>query len=120
MPAIVLTLLRACIFLAIELAAFFAFYNRPEGRKAVYFSWYALPIDMLAIFSGVMIMFWSLYAMHNPDLFAVSVSEWPFWLAFLLGSWQAGIHFVKIIIRFLKNDERSNKKDAPAHEVRGD
>jgi len=100
MPALIVTLIRALIFLVIELAVFFAFYNRPEGRKAVYFSWYALPIDALAIFSGSMIMFWSIYAMHNPRLFAVDVPEWPFVLAFILGSWQAGIHIVKVIIRF--------------------
>lgn len=101
MPAIVVTIVRAVIFLIVELAIFFAFYNRPEGRKAVYFSWYALPIDALAIFSGSMIMFWSFYAMHSPHLFAVNVPGWPFWLAFVLGSWQAGIHLIKILIRFL-------------------
>lgn len=104
MPAVIITLIRAFVFLAVELAVFFAFYNRPEGRKAVYFSWYALPIDALAIFSGSMIMFWSLYAMHSPHLFAVSVPTWPFWLAFVLGSWQAGIHLVKVVIRFFSRN----------------
>ena len=104
MPAIIFTLLRAFVFLAVELAVFFAFYNRPEGRKAVYFSWYALPIDALAIFSGSVIMFWSIYAMHRPHIFAVDVPVWLFWLAFVIGSWQAGIHVVKVVIRFLKND----------------
>ena len=101
MPALVITLIRAIIFIVVEFAIFFAFYNRPEGRKAVYFSWYALPIDLLAIFSGSMIMFWSIYAMHRPTIFAIDVPHLLFWTAFTLGSWQAGIHFVKIIIRFL-------------------
>lgn len=111
MPAIIITLVRAFVFLGIELAVFFAFYNRPEGRKAVYFSWYALPIDLLAIFSGTTIMFWSIYAMHRQTIFAVDIPHTIFWLAFVLGSWQAGIHLVKIIIRFL-----SRKKGHPEGE----
>ena len=102
MSAILITLVHAFIFLTVELAVFFAFYNRPEGRKAVYFSWYALPIDILAIFSGSTIMFWSVYAMHRQTIFAVDIPHAIFWLAFVLGSWQAGIHLTKILIRFLK------------------
>lgn len=100
MPAILITLLRAAAFLVFELLLFFAFYNRPEGRKAVYFTWYAAIIDSLAIFSGSLIMGWSIYALHNPGLFTSPIPDWIFWLGFLVGSWQAGIHIVKVIIRF--------------------
>ncbi len=99
MPVIAI-ILRALFVLAIELVVFFFFYNRPDGRKAVYFSWYAWVIDLLAIFSGSMIMFWSIYALHHPNLFAVPVERWMFWIGFLIGSWQAGIHLVKLVLRF--------------------
>lgn len=99
MPSIIFAAARFLAVFLIEFLAFFFFYNRPEGRKAIYFSWYAWVIDALAIFSGLMIMFWSIYALHHPWIFAVSVPVWIFWLAFLIGSWQTGIHAVKVLIR---------------------
>ena len=110
MPPIIFAAARYVTVFAIEFFAFFFFYNRPEGRKAVYFSWYAWVIDALAIFSGSMIMFWSIYALHHSWIFAVAVPSWIFWLAFLIGSWQAGIHAVKVLIRALwKNWTNENR-----------
>lgn len=110
MPVFIAALRFAVVFL-VEFFAFYYFYNRPEGRKAVYFSWYAWVIDTLAIFSGSMIMFWSIYALHHPWVFAVSVPTWIFWLAFIIGSWQAGIHAVKVLIRmWWKNWTDKNTK----------
>lgn len=99
MPPIIFALTRFFVVFVIEFLAFFFFYRRPEGRKAVYFSWYAWVIDALAIFSGSMIMFWSIYALHHPWIFAVQVPQWIFWLSFIIGSWQAGIHGVKVLLR---------------------
>ncbi|HWO07485.1 MAG TPA: hypothetical protein VNM40_02780 [Candidatus Paceibacterota bacterium] len=99
-------ILRFLVIFAIELAIFFFFYNRPEGRKAVYFSWYAGIIDVLAIFSGGAIMFWSAYALYHPELFTIHVPEWLFWLGFLIGSWQAGIHIIKLVIRTMRRRDK--------------
>lgn len=105
MLPILASLLRFALVLLIELVVFFAFYNRPDGRKAVYTSWYAWIIDVLAIFSGSTIMFWSVYSLHNPHLFTVALPAWIFWIGFLIGSWQAGIHLVKLVIRAGKSGE---------------
>lgn len=106
MVPLVITLVRAMAILVIEIVAFFFFYNHPHGRRAVYFSWYALVIDVLAILSGSVIMATSVYALHHPSLFTITVPEWMFWLVFIIGSWQATIHLVKILIR------RRGKKDS--------
>ena len=95
--------LRATAIVLLELVGFFFFYNHPHGRHAVYFSWYAGIIDTLAIFSGSVIMASSVYAMHNPELFTISVPQWLLWIIFIIGSWQAAIHLVKIVIRARKN-----------------
>ncbi len=99
MPAIVINLMRAAALLTAELLAFFHFYNNPSGKKAVYFSWYAWIIDTLAILSGTSIMWASIYALHHPLLFTIHISSAIFWIGFLIGSWQAGIHAVKFLIR---------------------
>lgn len=105
MPPVILTIIRIITILMVELVAFFFFYNRSEGRKAVYFSWYAWVIDVVAVFSGALIMGWSIYALHHPELFTVSIPAWIFWLTFLVGSWQAAIHLVKFVIRTGKSRE---------------
>lgn len=112
MPLIA-AIFRFVVFFVIEFVVFFFFYNRPEGRKAVYFSWYAWVIDALAIFSGSMIMFWSIYALHHPWIFAVTIPQWTFWLAFIIGSWQAGIHAVKMVIRLWRRTEGTTKEMPP-------
>jgi hypothetical protein len=99
MPPMLLSILRIAIILAFEIAAFFFFYNRPDGRKAVYFSWYAWIIDALAILSGGSIIAATIYALHNPQLFNFVIPTWVFVIAIIIGSWQATIHFVKILIR---------------------
>ena len=97
------TTLRAIAIILSELVTFFFFYNHPYGQRAVYFIWYAWVIDILAIFSGSVVMGASVYALHHPSLFTVRVPAWFFWLTFIVGSWQAGIHLVKIVIRTRKN-----------------
>ena len=96
------TALRATAIVLSELVAFFFFYNHPHGRRAVYFSWYAWVIDILAIFSGSVIMGASVYALHHPSLFTFAVPTWVFWLTFIVGSWQAAIHLVKWFLRLRK------------------
>lgn len=99
MPSIVITVVRALMILVIQLIGFFFFYNHPHGRHAVYHTWYASVIDALAIFSGSSIMFASIYALENPDLFTIDIPSWIMWTTFVIGSWQAAIHLVKIVIR---------------------
>lgn len=108
MPVFLAALRFLAVFI-IEFLVFFLFYRRPEGRKAVYFSWYAWVIDALAIISGSMIMFLSVYALHHPWIFAVTIPQWIFWLAFIVGSWQAGIHAVKVWIRAWWSDQTEGK-----------
>lgn len=99
MPPIAITIVRALIILVVQLIGFFFFYNHPHGRHAVYHTWYASVIDVLAIFSGSSIMLASVYALENPDLFTMAIPPWIMWTTFVVGSWQAAIHLVKIVIR---------------------
>lgn len=93
------TLIRFIAILVVELVTFFFFYNHPHGRRAVYFAWYASVIDVLAIVSGSVIMGLTIFAMHHPSLFTFRVPDYIFLLVFIVGSWQAAIHFVKLCIR---------------------
>jgi hypothetical protein len=85
--------------LATQLAVFSFFYNRPDGRRAVYRAWYAWTIDLLAISSGVTIMTLSIYLLHSPWIFAVDVPWFVFLVMFVIGSWKFSIHAVKWYIR---------------------
>jgi hypothetical protein len=106
MPPVLGTILRIAIIIGFEVLAFFFFYTRPDGRKAVYYSWYAWMIDTLAILSGSAIIAGTVYALHNPDLFNFSIPVWAFALSIIIGSWQASIHLVKLIIRTIRKGER--------------
>jgi len=86
-------------FLVVQLIAFFAFYRHPYGRRAVYDAWYAWIIDVLAIVSGTVIMFVSVYALYNPWIFTIPIPDITFFATFIVGSWQACIHAVKWFIR---------------------
>lgn len=94
-------LLRYILIVAVQLIAFFFFYNHPHGRHAVYRTWYAWIIDLGAIASGTLIMGLSVYVLHHPEVFASPVPPIFFWLSFIVGGWQASIHAVKWIIRIL-------------------
>ncbi len=98
MPAIVFAL-RYIAVIVVQLVAFFFFYNHPHGRRAVYRTWYAWIIDVLAIMSGIIIMGLSVYALHNPWIFNITVPDAAFWTTFVVGGWQASIHAVKWVIR---------------------
>lgn len=96
---ILLVALRFIVVFLVQLVAFFFFYNHPHGRHAVYETWYAWIIDLLAILSGVVIMGLSFYALHNPWIFTIDIPERVFWVTFIVGGWQAAIHIVKWFIR---------------------
>lgn len=103
MPPIVVTIFRALAILAMQLIGFFLFYNHPHGRHAVYHAWYASVIDTLAILSGSSIMAASVYALEHPELFTIDVPAWILWATFVIGSWQAAIHAVKLVIRQIRS-----------------
>ena len=86
-------------FLVVELVLFYGFYSRRQGKKAVYTAWYAWIIDLLAIFSGISLMTLSILCIYNSWVFNIQVPTILFVLLFIFGSWQFGIHFVKLIIR---------------------
>lgn len=119
------TVFRAVAILAFELAAFFFFYTHPHGRRAVYFSWYAWVIDVFAIASGLIIMGSSVYALHNPAIFTISVPREMLWILFVVGSWQATIHFVKVCIRTFTRwkkqqfEEKTNSHDQHIRKLPG-
>lgn len=98
----VLAFLRFVVIVAVQLAAFFFFYNHPHGRRAVYEAWYAWIIDCLAILSGATIMWLSIYALYHPELFTIDIPNWIFVIVFVIGGWQASIHAVKWFIRLRK------------------
>lgn len=96
---LILVIARFVIIFALQVVAFFFFYNHPHGRKAVYEAWYAWIIDLFAIVSGATIMALSIYTLHHPELFTIDIPNWIFWVTFIIGGWQAAIHLVKWIIR---------------------
>lgn len=96
-------------FLILELVLFHGFYSRRTGRVAVYTAWYAWIIDVLAMFSGVSIMGLSLVCLYNPWIFNLPVPGYLFITLFIFGSWQFGIHFVKLIIRSAKEIIKKRK-----------
>jgi|GEM_PF-6862823 len=97
-----LVLLRFIVVFVAQIAAFFFFYKQPYGQYAVYDAWYAWLIDLLAILSGMFIMGATIYAYLNPWIFTFTVPPWIFWVTFIVGGWQAGIHIVKWVIRTLR------------------
>lgn len=100
MPLI--AVLRFVFILLMQLVVFFFFYNHPHGRHAVYDAWYAWIIDSLAIASGGVIMALSIYVLNNPWIFTIDIPDWTFWVTFIIGGWQAGIHAVKWFIRSMR------------------
>lgn len=98
MPLLVMIARFLSVFI-LQLIAFFFFYNHPHGRHAVYDAWYAWIIDALAILSGTVIMMLSIYCIYNPWIFNITIPSWVFWITFIIGGWQAGIHAVKWVIR---------------------
>ncbi len=96
----VLIALRFIAIVLVQLVAFFFFYKHPAGRHAVYTAWYAWIIDLLAILSGVTIMYVSAYVMYNPWIFTIEIPSYVFWATFIIGGWQASIHAVKWFIRY--------------------
>lgn len=87
--------------LAAQSFAFYRFYRHPHGQPAVYAAPYAWIIDLLAIAGGGAIMYIGAYAIVNPDIFTLDVHDGLLWAMFFVGSWQAGIHGVKWLIRYL-------------------
>lgn len=87
------------LFLIFELTIFYIFYSNKVGRLTIYKTWYAWIIDVLAMFSGVSIMVLALVSLYNPWIFTLSVPKYLFVTLFIFGSWQFGIHIVKLMIR---------------------
>ena len=87
------------IFLLCQLFIFYKFYQRKDGQKAVYRTWYAGIIDILGILSGLTILTLSIYTLNNKWIFNVFVPDLLFYIFFLIGSWQFCIHLCKILIR---------------------
>jgi hypothetical protein len=84
------------IYLILQTLVFIKFYKTPEGHKAVYVSWYASIIDILAIVSGLFICYLGYYFFNFEN------SDFPkvfFLLLFLSGSWQFSIHAAKMYLR---------------------
>lgn len=100
-----------------ELAFFFYFYSARMGVHAIYFTWFAWIIDIFGILSGSIIMSIGIFTDKNPQLFNFKI---PFLLVlalFIIGSWQASIHVVKLILRAFYKDHvcRTQKETAQAH-----
>ena len=89
------------IFLTIllgEAVAFFYFYSH-AGAAAIYRTWYAWIIDLLAIMSGSTIMLAAVLAHNHPELFNFEIPRWAIFGVYMLGGWQALIHSVKWYLR---------------------
>ena len=87
------------IILILEVAAFYYFYSHSEGVRAIYFTWYAWIIDVLAIFSGCILMSMGIFAGQYPFFFSETIPQPFIMLIFIIGSWQASIHAVKLYLR---------------------
>src|SRR5438270_918220 len=85
--------------LIFEVTVFYYFYSHGSGVHAVYFAWYAWIIDVLAVLSGCIIMAIAVFATHTPYFFTESVPHDFTILVFIMGSWQASIHAVKLYLR---------------------
>ena len=88
-----------------ELWAFYSFYSRSLGARAVYFSWFAWLIDAGAIISGSVIMYIAFFIHDNPAAFNFHVSFAFVLFVYLIGSWQASIHAVKMFLRTFKYEQ---------------
>jgi hypothetical protein len=87
------------VLLIVEVTAFYYFYSHGAGVHAIYFTWFAWIIDVLAILSGCVIMSIAIFTEKNPYFFSGSV-PFEFILAiYVTGSWQASIHAVKLYLR---------------------
>ena len=87
------------VVLVAEVFAFYYFYSHGAGVHAVYFAWYAWIIDVLAILSGCIIMSTAIFAERTPYFFSESVPDSFIVFIFIVGSWQASIHAVKLYLR---------------------
>ena len=67
--------------------------------RAVYFAWYAWIIDILAILSGCIIMSTAIFSVHYPFFFRDTVPFLFVVFIYVVGSWQASIHAVKLYLR---------------------
>ena len=85
--------------LIFEVAVFYYFYSHGSGASAVYFAWYAWIIDILAILSGCIVMSIAIFAANTPYFFTESIPQDFTILIFIMGSWQASIHAVKLYLR---------------------
>jgi hypothetical protein len=87
------------LILIFEVSVFYYFYSHGSGVSAVYFTWYAWIIDVLAILSGCIIMAVAIFADNTPYFFTEDVPRDFTILIFIMGSWQASIHAVKLYLR---------------------
>jgi hypothetical protein len=85
--------------LVAEVFIFYYFYSHGSGVRAVYFTWYAWIIDVLAILSGCIIMSMAIFSVRYPYFFSDSVPFLFVVFIFITGSWQASIHAVKLYLR---------------------
>jgi hypothetical protein len=92
------------LILIVEVAFFYYFYSRSDGAQAVYFAWYAWIIDVLAIMSGCVIMSMAIFAERTPYFFTDSVPPLFIIFIFIVGSWQASIHAVKLYLRMFDRE----------------
>lgn len=92
------------LILVVEVFFFYYFYSRSDGAQAVYFAWYAWIIDVLAILSGCIIMSMAIFAERNPYFFTETVPAAFIFYVFIVGSWQASIHAVKMYLRIFDRD----------------
>jgi hypothetical protein len=92
------------LILVVEVATFYYFYSHSSGVHAVYFTWFAWIIDVLAILSGCIIMSIAIFAERNPYFFSESVPFLFIVFIFVVGSWQASIHAVKLYLRLFDRE----------------
>lgn len=87
-----------------EIFFFYYFYSRHAGVHAIYFAWFAWIIDVLAILSGSIVMSISIFVAKNPTAFNFVVPFWFILLIYVMGSWQASIHAVKLFLRIFQHE----------------
>jgi hypothetical protein len=96
--------------LIFEVAVFYYFYSHGAGVSAVYFAWYAWIIDLLAILSGCIVMAIAVFSANTPYFFAATVPDDFVTLVFIMGSWQASIHAVKLYLRVFDHKRMKLKR----------
>ena len=89
-------------FLAIELLLFHGFYSRRNGNRATYTSWYAWVIDLLALFSGISILSFTLLTLYFPSIYQLEVPNILLYSLFIASSFQFSLHLVRLVVRNTK------------------